>query len=128
MLSHRLDRPLVLFADSMTCMMHRPNSSSTMRSCTTSGWRNRSASSACATRHEHAASTTSVVTNVYGSLQHNLSRHKRVGQSTTQPQSSQTCRAVYNTTSVVTNVYGNLQVNASILDSVFNDVLITHYL
>lgn len=52
----------------MICRRQRPNSSSTMRSCMSSPRPRSSASSACATRQEHAASATDGVTNVYGSL------------------------------------------------------------
>lgn len=64
---HR-DIPLVLLADSIICNKHRPNSSITIRSCTTGGIFIRSDSSACANKQAHVASATSLVIKVYGNL------------------------------------------------------------
>ena len=63
-----------MFADSIICRRHRPNSSMTILSCTTGGIFILSASSAWARRQAQVASATSEVKNVYGSL----SNHKHI--------------------------------------------------
>lgn len=63
-----------MFADSIICRRHRPNSSMTILSCTTGGIFILSASSAWARRQAQVASATSEVKKVYGSL----SNHKHI--------------------------------------------------
>lgn len=63
-----------MFADSIICRRHRPNSSITILSCTTGGIFILSASSAWARRQAQVASATSEVKKVYGSL----SNHKHI--------------------------------------------------
>ena len=63
-----------MFADSIICRRHRPNSSMTILSCTTGGIFILSASSAWARRQAQVASATSEVKKVCGSL----SNHKHI--------------------------------------------------